>query len=124
MQPQFGALLCTAEGTSILSEGIFENRFRYMDQLIRMGAQVKVDGNLAVVEGVEQICGAPVKAYDLRAGAAMVIAGMCAQGTTEVENIEYIDRGFEDLVGKLKGLGADIKRKEVREFGSERKAAG
>jgi len=124
MQPQFGAMLCTAEGTSILNEGIFENRFRYMDQLMRMGAQLKVDGNLAVIEGVEQISGAPVKAYDLRSGAAMVIAGLCAQGTTEIENIEYIDRGYEDLAGKLKGLGADIRRKEVREFGSERKAAG
>jgi UDP-N-acetylglucosamine 1-carboxyvinyltransferase len=123
MQPQFGALLCMAEGTSILNEGIFENRFRYMEQLTRMGAQLKVDGRVAVIEGVEQLHGAPVKAYDLRSGAAMVIAGLSAQGTTEIENIEYIDRGYEDLVGKLKGLGADIKRKEVREYGSDMKAA-
>ena len=124
MQPQFGALLCTAEGASIINEGIFENRFRYMEQLTRMGAQLKVDGRMAVIEGVEQLRGAPVKAYDLRSGAAMVIAGLCAQGATEIESIEYIDRGYEDLVGKLKGLGADIKRKEVREYGSELKAAG
>ena len=124
MQPQFGALLATAEGTSILSEGIFDNRFRYMEQLTRMGAQLKVDGKVAVIEGVEQLRGAQVKAYDLRAGAAMIIAGLCAQGATQVESIEYIDRGYEDIVGKLKGLGADIKRKEVRDFGTEIKAAG
>ncbi|MDR2687123.1 MAG: UDP-N-acetylglucosamine 1-carboxyvinyltransferase [Oscillospiraceae bacterium] len=122
MQPQFGALLCTAGGTSILNEGIFENRFRYMDQLVRMGAQLKVDGKVAVIEGVERLRGAPIKAYDLRAGAAMVVAGLSAQGTTEIENIEYIDRGYEDLVGKLRGLGADIRRKEAREFGGGRKA--
>ena len=124
MQPQFGALLAMAEGTSILSEGIFDNRFRYMEQLTRMGAQLKVDGKVAVIEGVPQLRGAQVKAYDLRAGAAMIIAGLCAQGTTEVESIEYIDRGYEDIVGKLQGLGADIRRREVREFGSEIKAAG
>jgi len=124
MQPQFGALLSMAEGTSILNEGIHDNRFRYMEQLTRMGAQLKVDGKVAVIEGVEQLRGAQVKAYDLRAGAAMIIAGLCAQGTTEIESIEFIDRGFEDIVGKLKALGADIKRKEVKEFGSEIKAAG
>jgi len=123
MQPQFGALLCTAEGASILNEGIFENRFRYMDQLVRMGAQIKVDGKVAVIEGVEHLRGAPVKAYDLRSGAAMVIAGLCAQGTTEIENIEYIDRGYEDFVGKLRKMGADINRKEVRDIGAEMKAA-
>jgi len=124
MQPQFGALLCTAEGTSILNEGIFENRFRYMEQLTRMGAQIKVDGKVAVIEGVKQLRGAPVKAYDLRSGAAMVIAGLAAQGVTEVENIEYIDRGYEDIVGKLQGLGAEIRRKEVKDYGKEIKAAG
>jgi UDP-N-acetylglucosamine 1-carboxyvinyltransferase len=119
MQPQFGAMLCTAEGTSILSEGIFDNRFRYMEQLTHMGAQIKVDGKVAIVEGVPQLKGAPVKAYDLRAGAAMVIAGLCAQDVTEIENIEYIDRGYEDIVGKLRGLGAAIKRRDVREFVDE-----
>jgi len=124
MQPQFGALLATAEGTSILSEGIFDNRFRYMEQLTRMGAQVKVDGKVAILEGVQSLHGAPVKAYDLRAGAAMVIAGLCAQGTTEIENIDFIDRGYEDIVGKLAAMGADIRRKEVPEFGQQAKAAG
>jgi len=116
MQPQFGALLCAAEGTSILSEGIFDNRFRYMEQLTHMGAQIKVDGKVAVVEGVPTLKGAQVKAYDLRAGAAMVIAGLSAQDITEIENIEYIDRGYEDIVGKLRGMGADIRRREVLGF--------
>jgi len=124
MQPQFGAMLCTAEGTSILSEGIFENRFRYMEQLTHMGAQIKVDGRVAVVEGVHHLKGAPVKAYDLRAGGAMIVAGLCAQDTTEIENVEYIDRGYEDIVGKLKGMGAEIKRREVREFGHEARMTG
>jgi UDP-N-acetylglucosamine 1-carboxyvinyltransferase len=126
MQPQFGALLATAEGTSILSEGIFENRFRYMEQLVRMGAQVRVDGKVAVIEGVEALMGAQVKAYDLRAGAAMLIAGLSARGVTEVENIEYIDRGYEDIVGKLQALGADIRRREVRTFevGEDTRRAG
>ncbi|MCL2105903.1 MAG: UDP-N-acetylglucosamine 1-carboxyvinyltransferase [Oscillospiraceae bacterium] len=109
MQPQFGALLATAEGTSIISEGIYDNRFRYMEQLVRMGGDIKVDGKVAVIEGVDHLKGAPVKAYDLRAGAAMVIAGLMAQGTTEIEDIEYIDRGYEDIVGKLAELGAEIR---------------
>jgi len=112
MQPQFGALLARAEGTSVLNEGIFDNRFRYMDQLVRMGAKVTVDGKIAVIEGVPELHGAQVKAYDLRAGAAMIIAGLSAHGVTEVENIEFIDRGYEDIVGKLAAMGADIKRKQ------------
>ena len=124
MQPQFGALLAVADGTSILSEGIFDNRFRYMEQLLHMGAQVKVDGKVAVIEGVDHLKGAQVKAYDLRAGAAMVIAGLAAQGVTEIENIEYIDRGYEDIVGKLQLMGAVLKRKEIAGFGAEMKAAG
>jgi len=124
MQPQFGSLLATAQGTSILSEGIYDNRFRYMEQLTRMGAQVKVDGKVAVLEGVQQLHGAPVKAYDLRAGAAMIIAGLAATGITEIENIEFIDRGYEDIVGKLAAMGADIRRKEVSDFGKQIKAAG
>ena len=124
MQPQFGALLAMAQGTSILSEGIFENRFRYMEQLLHMGAQVKVDGKVAVIEGVDHLKGAQVKAYDLRAGAAMVIAGLAAQGVTEIENVEFIDRGYEDMVGKLRLLGATIKRKEVKGYGAKMKVAG
>jgi len=122
MQPQFGALLCMAEGTSILNEGIHDNRFRYMDQLLHMGAQIKVDGKVAVIEGVDRLKGAQVKAYDLRAGAAMVIAGLAAQGVTEVENVEFIDRGYEDMVGKLRLLGAAIKRREFAEYGAGLKA--
>ncbi|MDR0531304.1 MAG: UDP-N-acetylglucosamine 1-carboxyvinyltransferase [Oscillospiraceae bacterium] len=124
MQPPFGAMLCRADGTSIIAEGMFDNRFRYMEQLTHMGAQIKVDGKVAVIEGVEQLSGAQVKAYDLRAGAAMVIAGLAAQDVTEIENIEYIDRGYEDIVGKLRGLGAVVKRKEVAVFTSDTKLAG
>ena len=108
MQPQIGALLTMAEGTSIVTEGIWDNRFRYVDELRRMGAQVQVDGRVALIEGVDKLCGAPVAACDLRAGAAMVIAGLCAEGTTEVEDVHYIERGYEDFVGKLRKLGADI----------------
>jgi UDP-N-acetylglucosamine 1-carboxyvinyltransferase len=86
-----------------------------MEQLTRMGAQVKVDGKMAVIEGVPELHGAQVKAYDLRAGAAMIIAGLSAAGTTEIENIEFIDRGYEDVVGKFAAMGADIKRKDVPE---------
>ena len=110
MQPQMAVLLALADGTSIVSESIWSNRFRYADQLNRMGADIKADGQLAVVQGVEQLKGAPVKADDLRAGAAMIIAGLAANGTTEIEDILHIDRGYEDVVEKLKGIGADIKR--------------
>ncbi len=109
MQPQIGVLLSMAEGTSIITEGIWENRFRYVDELRRMGAQVQVDGKTAVFQGVPELIAAPVKAMDLRAGAAMVIAGLVANGITEVEDIGYIERGYEDIVEKLTGLGADIR---------------
>ena len=108
MQPQFAAALCLANGASVITEGIYDNRFKYLTELRKMGAQVQVDGRTAMIEGVEKLCGAPVAACDLRAGAAMVIAGLCAEGTTEVEDIHYIERGYEDFVGKLRGLGADI----------------
>ena len=110
MQPQMAVLLALAEGTSIISESIWSNRFRYAEQLNRMGADIKADGQLAVIQGVEQLKGAPVRADDLRAGAAMIIAGLAANGTTEVEDILHIDRGYENVVEKFKGLGADIKR--------------
>ena len=109
MQPQLAAALCLAEGTSIITEGVWENRFRYSDELRRMGARIQVDGKVAVIEGVPQLTGAPVNACDLRAGAAMVIAGLAAQGITEVGDIHHIERGYEDLVGKLSGVGANIK---------------
>jgi len=113
MVPQFSVLLSLAEGTSIITEGIWSNRFRYSDELRRMGAAFTVDGKVAVIGGVDKLEGASVMSTDLRAGAAMVIAGLCASGTTEVGGVEYIDRGYEDFVGKLRGLGADIRRVTV-----------
>ncbi len=110
MQPQMAVLLALADGTSVISESIWSNRFKYTEQLNRMGANITADGQLAVVQGVEQLKGAPVKADDLRAGAAMIIAGCAASGTTEIEDILHIDRGYEDVVEKFSGIGADIKR--------------
>ncbi len=113
MQPQIGVLLSIAEGTSIITEGIWENRFRYVDELRRMGAQVQVDGKVAVFQGIPELVAAPVKAVDLRAGAAMVIAGLAAKGVTEVEDIHYIERGYEDIVEKLTLIGADIRETSI-----------
>ncbi len=110
MQPQIAVLLSLAQGTGILTEGIWDNRFRYVDELRRMGAQIQVDGRVAVVQGVSALSAASVRAMDLRAGAAMVIAGLAANGTTEIENIQYIERGYEEMIGKLTELGADIRR--------------
>ncbi|MDO4458608.1 MAG: UDP-N-acetylglucosamine 1-carboxyvinyltransferase [Clostridia bacterium] len=108
MQPQIGVLLSIANGTSILNENVWENRFRYVEELKRMGARITVNGRIAVFEGVKELKGGPVKAVDLRAGAAMIIAGLIAKGTTSVEDIRHIQRGYEDIVGKLTKLGADI----------------
>ena len=108
MQPQMGALLCLANGTSVITEGIYDNRFKYVNELRKMGAEIQVDGRVAVIEGGRRLTGAPVQACDLRAGAAMVIAGMCAAGETQVEDIHFIERGYENFVGKLRALGADI----------------
>lgn len=110
MQPQFTALLSMASGVSAVYENVWDNRFKYVDELNKMGAKIKVSGKLATVEGVEHLDGAPVGATDLRAGAALIIAGLCARGTTEVENIEYIERGYDSIVEKLSAMGADIKR--------------
>ena len=109
MQPQIAAVLCLAEGTSVLTEGVWDNRYRYVDEFRRMGAQIQVDGKIAVIEGVKSLTGAKVQACDLRAGAAMVIAGLAAQGTTEISCIHHIERGYEDIVRKLSGVGADIR---------------
>ncbi len=109
MQPPMGALLCLANGTSVITEGVYDNRFKYMNELRKMGAEIQVDGRVAVIEGGRRLTGALVQACDLRAGAAMVIAGMCAVGTTVVEDIHYIERGYENFVGKLNALGADIR---------------
>ena len=108
MQPQIATALCLASGTSILTENVWDNRYRYCDELRRMGANIQVDGKIAVVEGVEKLKGAPVCACDLRAGAAMVIAGLSAEGVTSVEDIHFIERGYDNFVGKLQSLGADI----------------
>ena len=109
MQPQIGVALAVAEGTSVITEGVWDHRYKYINELRKMGAEVQVDGRVAVIEGGRRLTGALVQACDLRAGAAMVIAGMCAVGTTIVEDIHYIERGYEDFVGKLNALGADIK---------------
>ena len=108
MQPQIAAALCVAQGTSVLTEGVWDNRYRYVDEFRRMGAQIQVDGKVAVIEGVDHLTGAPVHACDLRAGAAMIIAGLAAQGTTEIDGIHHIERGYETIVEKLANLGADI----------------
>ncbi len=110
MQPQAMVCLTLAQGTSIVTEGIYDNRFRYCAELNRMGADIQVDGRIAVATGVQALSGCPVKAFDLRAGAAMVIAGLAAQGETTVEDVHYIERGYEDIIGKLQGLGARIRR--------------
>ena len=109
MQPQIGVALAVAEGTSVITEGVWDHRYKYINELRKMGAAVTVDGRVAVVEGVETLRGASVDACDLRAGAAMVIAGLCARGVTLVEDIQFIERGYENFVGKLRLLGADIR---------------
>ena len=120
MQPQIGVTLALAAGTSIVTESIFENRFKYIDELTRMGANVKVEGNSAIITGVEKFTGARVSAPDLRAGAALVIAGLAAEGITVVDDIVYIQRGYECFEEKLRSLGAEIERvsseKEIQKF--------
>ena len=108
MQPQIAAALCVAQGTSVLTEGVWDNRYRYVDEFRRMGARIQVDGKVAVIEGVDHLTGAPIHACDLRAGAAMIIAGLAAQGVTEIDGIHHIERGYETIVEKLANLGADI----------------
>lgn len=120
MQPQIGVTLALSEGTSVITESIFENRFKYLDELARMGAVVKVEGNSATIEGVEKLSGTNVSAPDLRAGAALCIAGLATEGITIVEDIVYIQRGYERFEEKLQGLGGLIERvsseKEIQKF--------
>lgn len=113
MQSQIGVCMAVARGTSIITEGIYDNRFRYCAELNRMGASIQVDTKVAVIDGVEKLHGCAVKACDLRAGAAMVIAGLAADGTTTVEDVHYIERGYESMVEKLRAIGADITRIET-----------
>ncbi len=110
MQPQMAAMLTLAEGTSIITEGVWDNRFKYVDELNRLGAKITVDGKVAVIEGVKELTGAPVRATDLRGGAAMIIAGLIARGTTQIEEIIHIERGYEDVVEKITALGGDMRR--------------
>ncbi len=109
LQPIIAVLLSIIPGISIITENVFENRFMYVEELNRMGANIKIDGHHAVIRGVEKLSGAPVKAFDLRAGAAMVLAGLVADGVTEVYDIHHIKRGYENFESKLTGLGADIR---------------
>lgn len=110
LQQPATVLLSTAEGTSVIVENIFESRFKHIDEIRRMGANVTIDDRVAVVEGVEKLTGAPVRASDLRAGAALIVAGLMADGVTEITNIKYIDRGYDHIEKKLIALGADISR--------------
>lgn len=120
MQPQATVLLTKCKGTSIVTESIWENRFKYVDELSRMGCNIKVEGNTAVISGSTKMTGAQVMAPDLRAGAALVIAGLISEGTTTVDDIKYIERGYENFDVKLRGLGADIIKaeceKDIRKF--------
>ncbi|MDE7363509.1 MAG: UDP-N-acetylglucosamine 1-carboxyvinyltransferase [Ruminococcus sp.] len=113
MQSQIATLLTLAEGTSIVTENIWEQRFRYVDELRRMGADITVNGKVALIEGTGKLMGAPVKACDLRAGAALIIAGLAASGVTEIEDIYHIERGYDCMEGKLRALGADIEKVSV-----------
>lgn len=120
MQPQIAVALAMAQGTSIVTESIFENRFRYVDELTRMGANIKVEGNTAIINGVKKYTGAQLSAPDLRAGAALVMAGLAAEGFTLIDDIHFIQRGYEDFEIKLQNLGAQIElvetEREIQKF--------
>jgi len=115
MQPQISTILCIAEGTSTVTEGVWDNRFKFVDELAKMGSNIRVTERTAIIEGIPYLTGAPIRASDLRAGAALVIAGLSARGETVIEGVEYIERGYEKLVEKLAGLGADISSIVVRD---------
>lgn len=118
MQPQMSAVLTCAKGASMVTESIFDNRFRYVDELRRMGANISVEGRVAVIEGVEMLKGAPVRATDLRAGAALIVAALGAQGVTEINDIYHVERGYERIEVKLRALGADIVKSDEPDPGS------
>ena len=115
MQPQISAALCIAGGTSTVTEGVWDNRFKYTDELVRMGGTIRVIGRTAIIEGVPYLTGSHIKASDLRAGAALVVAGLCAKGRTVLDGVSYIERGYEKMVSKLSSLGADIKIEYVED---------
>ncbi|MBQ4166334.1 MAG: UDP-N-acetylglucosamine 1-carboxyvinyltransferase, partial [Oscillospiraceae bacterium] len=123
MQPQMAAVLTCAKGASMVTESIFDNRFRYVDELRRMGANISVEGRVAVIEGVDSLKGAPVKATDLRAGAALIVAALGAEGVSEIYDIYHVERGYENMEEKLRLLGADIEKvDEPDPVASEKKA--
>ncbi|HEU4895723.1 MAG TPA: UDP-N-acetylglucosamine 1-carboxyvinyltransferase, partial [Acidimicrobiia bacterium] len=109
-QPQMVALLSLATGTSVITENLYDARYRYVGELARMGADISIEAQHAIIRGVEALSGCPVLAPDIRAGAALVLAGLAAEGTTEVSDPSHIDRGYEDFVGRLSSLGANIER--------------
>ena len=115
MQPQMAAALCLAQGTSIITDSVWSSRFRYTDEFKRMGAQIQVDGNLAIIEGVDRLTGAQLEACDLRAGAAMLIGALAARGISEITNVQYIERGYEDVIGKIRAIGGRIRAVEIPE---------
>jgi UDP-N-acetylglucosamine 1-carboxyvinyltransferase len=110
LQPPIMAMLATAQGTSILTENVFESRFMFVDELNRMGADIRTEGHHAVLRGVPRLYSAPVRALDLRAGAALIVAALGAEGVTEITDLGHVDRGYEDVDGKLAGLGAELSR--------------
>ena len=122
LQPVMGVLLCFAKGTSIITEGIWDNRFKYCDELNKMGANIQVEGRVAVFEGVEELRPAPVSATDLRAGAALVVAALCAEGQSEVYEIQHVERGYVDIVKKIRALGGDIQKVPIQEETELKKA--
>lgn len=124
MQPQIATVLALARGTSVVTESVWASRFKYVDELKRMGANIQVDGKVAIIEGVEHFDGAPIQAPDLRAGAALVIAGLAAHGTTEITQVQYIERGYENIVDKLRRLGADIRMVDVSDNEAEEQHIG
>ena len=124
MQPQIAVCMAMANGTSIVTEGIYDNRFRYTAELNRMGAHVQVEGKAAVIDGVKELHGCEVRACDLRAGAAMIIAALAAEGATIIEDAHYVERGYEDIIGKLTALGAKIKRVETLDPAPVKAAVG
>ena len=109
-KPLFTAMLSVADGVGIVTENLFAGRFRYVEELVRLGADIRTDSHHAVVRGVPRLSGAPVKAHDIRAGAAMVVAGLAADGETVISGASHVDRGYDDLVGKLRSVGADVER--------------
>ena len=124
MQPQIVTVLSLAKGTSLVTESVWNSRFKYVDELKRLGARIHVDGKIAIVEGVERMTGAPVESPDLRAGAALVVAALAAEGETEIGQVQYIERGYEDMVGKLRALGADIRVIDVPDMENEEQSIG